>query len=207
MVWPTSYQLIDCWFSPGNCCEAALKQLPPTPAVLELGSWEGASTTYWAERLHPSILVCVDTWQGSWEHADGQVAQAEVRFDANMQTAACQVEKIRDSTFDALPQLIKDGRKFDLVYVDASHTTYHTLHDLILALRLLRVGGVMAIDDYRWNWEDVAQGKVSALDIPKTAIDCFLQCYAPFVQITKQGYQVWLIVKQDFTQVKSLNQT
>ena len=48
----------------------------------------------------------------------------------------------------ALPQLL-DGNEgqFDFIFIDGWHTFDHTLLDCFYATRLLRVGGILAIDD------------------------------------------------------------
>lgn len=48
----------------------------------------------------------------------------------------------------ALPEILKKGEgRFDLVFVDGFHTFDQTLLDCYYATRLLRIGGVLAIDD------------------------------------------------------------
>jgi len=48
----------------------------------------------------------------------------------------------------ALPQLLeKYEAQFDFIFIDGWHTFDHTLLDCFYATRLLRVGGVLAIDD------------------------------------------------------------
>ncbi|MFC1736406.1 class I SAM-dependent methyltransferase [Candidatus Hydrogenedentota bacterium] len=48
----------------------------------------------------------------------------------------------------ALPQLLeKNEAQFDFIFIDGWHTFDHTLLDCFYATRLLRVGGVLAIDD------------------------------------------------------------
>lgn len=48
----------------------------------------------------------------------------------------------------ALPHLLeKNEGKFDFIFIDGWHTFDHTLIDCFYATRLLRVGGVLAIDD------------------------------------------------------------
>ncbi|MEA5620801.1 class I SAM-dependent methyltransferase [Cronbergia sp. UHCC 0137] len=46
-----------------------------------------------------------------------------------------------------LPQLIKQDKKYDLIYIDGSHLFEDAFLDAYFALRLLRSGGVMLIDD------------------------------------------------------------
>jgi predicted O-methyltransferase YrrM len=53
----------------------------------------------------------------------------------------------RGSEF-VLPRLLSDAEgQYDFVFVDGFHTFDHTLIDCFYATRLLRVGGVLAIDD------------------------------------------------------------
>lgn len=48
----------------------------------------------------------------------------------------------------ALPQLLEHSEgQFDFIFVDGWHTFDHTLIDCFYATRLLRIGGVLAIDD------------------------------------------------------------
>ena len=48
----------------------------------------------------------------------------------------------------ALPQILKDNEgTYDFIFVDGWHTFDHTLIDCFYATRLLKVGGLLAIDD------------------------------------------------------------
>jgi predicted O-methyltransferase YrrM len=49
--------------------------------------------------------------------------------------------------YQALPQLLAEGKRFDLVFVDGLHIFDHTLLDFFYADRMLRVGGYIAFDD------------------------------------------------------------
>lgn len=46
-----------------------------------------------------------------------------------------------------LPQLIADGRQFDLAFVDGSHMFDHALIDCFFVDELLAIGGILVIDD------------------------------------------------------------
>jgi predicted O-methyltransferase YrrM len=50
----------------------------------------------------------------------------------------------------ALPQLLKDGARFDLVFIDGWHTFDQTLLDMYYANRLVRLGGYIIVDDANW---------------------------------------------------------
>lgn len=52
-----------------------------------------------------------------------------------------------ESSSLALPQLMREGRRFDLIYIDGSHVFDGVMIDAYYSTRLLRVGGIMAFDD------------------------------------------------------------
>ena len=45
---------------------------------------------------------------------------------------------------------------FDFVYIDGSHEADDTFLDAELAWRLTRLGGLIILDDYRWDKEPVS---------------------------------------------------
>jgi predicted O-methyltransferase YrrM len=55
---------------------------------------------------------------------------------------------IEDRSEFALPEILRKGEgSFDMIFVDGFHTFDQTLLDCYYATRLLRIGGVMVIDD------------------------------------------------------------
>ncbi len=56
---------------------------------------------------------------------------------------------IEKSSTIALPALVDSGKKFDMVFVDGMHLFDYTLIDVFYACELLRVGGLVVIDDVR----------------------------------------------------------
>jgi predicted O-methyltransferase YrrM len=62
------------------------------------------------------------------------------------------VELIERGSEIALPQLMTAGKgPYDFIFIDGWHTFDHTLIDCFYATRLLRVGGVLALDDVDWD--------------------------------------------------------
>jgi predicted O-methyltransferase YrrM len=49
----------------------------------------------------------------------------------------------------ALPQLLDEGRRFDLAFIDGNHRFEGVFLDLIYLGRLVRAGGVIILDDYQ----------------------------------------------------------
>ncbi|MDX1374723.1 MAG: class I SAM-dependent methyltransferase [Burkholderiales bacterium] len=164
-----------------------IPQIRPTK-VLEVGSYEGASACYLINSIaqHSALEIhCIDSWEGGAEHQpDGAAASdmkaVEGRFTYNVQLAIDAVPNPvelvvhKESSDMALARLLAAGKRnyFDFVYIDGSHQAPDVLADAVLAFRLLRVGGLLAFDDYLWA-EKLPYGK-DPLRCPKPAIDAFV---------------------------------
>lgn len=164
-----------------------LDQLKPR-RILEIGSYEGASSCFLIERLSMDAEIeihCVDTWEGGIEHHRGGLAESdmrtvEARFLRNtrvaMDAALHKVSMITHKNLShlALSKLLTEGRHnyFDLIYVDGSHQAPDVLFDAVASFKLLRIGGVLVFDDYLWR-EELSYG-TDMLRCPKPAIDAFV---------------------------------
>lgn len=179
------YEFTVDWFSQFAGVWRALFQqfLPGAKKVLEIGSYEGRSTTWLIENAFlphaAGDLYCIDTWQGSMENDRSAMPEVERRFDRNVAKAkerspGIRVYKIKGASQAALKRLSMEGHggAFDFVYVDGSHQAADVLSDLVLAFELCRVGGLIACDDYLWNFGQ------NPLLTPKLAIDAFINCFA-----------------------------
>jgi len=173
------------WFSNHiPAWERAIARVRPL-RILEIGCYEGRATTYLIERCSqfgPLWLSCIDTWSGSIDLSPAQMAGVEDRFDSNVSLAISKVDtpvtfrKLKRPSSSALIELLSSGdKRYDLVYIDGSHTAPDVLLDAVLAFRLLRIGGVMIMDDYLWSMEP--QRSIDLLNTPKLAIDAFTSIY------------------------------
>lgn len=163
---------------------------------VEIGSWEGRSALWIAENIlkfsTKSRLFCVDTWLGSEEPAH-RLTKLGVyeRFAKNLHPyLQCgKVVTLRGSSDKALPTLyniILQGKisELDFAYVDGSHMAADVLSDIIFCFHMLKVGGIMIIDDYEWNvFADCRK-------TPKIAIDSFMTCFCGRIDIIYKGPQV-----------------
>lgn len=151
--------------------------------ILEIGSFEGASTCYLIQNLanrFPIEIFCIDTWSGGIEHSNINFLSVEENFNNNtkivIDAAAHPVAltKIKLNSFAALARLVSEGKKgfFDFIYVDGSHQAPDVLSDAVLAFELLAEKGVMVFDDYIWS-EKPPQG-TDPLRCPKIAVDAFV---------------------------------
>ena len=151
--------------------------------------------------LRPIELYCIDTW------ADGDGPEVERRFDHNMQTAlsrskhSAKTYKDKAYSADALAKLLAQGNKevFDFIYIDGSHTAPDVLTDCIMAFRLLKVGGVMVLDDYLWTVdrsnELATTGAEDFYNLPKPAIDAFMNIFQRKMRVLHQFpiYQLYAV--------------
>jgi len=179
------YEFAVDWFSYHiPIWEPLLARLKPA-RILEIGSFEGRSTCYLIEtcsRTNHMEIYCVDTWEGGFEHDKTTMPEVERRFDHNVAVAkkrdshGAVVKKVKKKSVTALAEILSSNEPpFDLIYVDGSHQASDVLTDSIMAFELLRVGGVMIFDDYLWRMEP--EGKQDTLNMPKAAIDSFINLF------------------------------
>ena len=165
--------------------------------VLEIGAFEGASTTWILDNLMghaDSTLTTIDTFQGGMEHQSADetdeyhLVSLESRFRANVarceQAGKLKVMKTRSD--DALIALRGEGARFDFVYIDASHVAMDVLHDATLSWRMLNVHGTMVFDDFTWK------GYMEDFYNPRIGIQSFLQCAMPEIETRRVEGQVWV---------------
>lgn len=170
----TDYKFSEDWFS-GNI--PTWKRMfewmgwtNKTPlAFLEIGAYEGRSTTWLVDNMmdHPnSILVSIDTFEGSVEHSSGQKENLLERFQKNAVVAKWpeKIRPIRGDSKIVLSQMLMSPAKFDFIYVDGSHETYDVIVDGILAWQLLKPGGMIVFDDVLWDKKDSVLTAVNHLE-------------------------------------------
>jgi predicted O-methyltransferase YrrM len=204
----TSYQFTNNWFDAvaKDVWDPLMTRYMPA-RILEIGSYEGASACYLIDTLAPHHAVelhCIDSWEGGVEHQAGGDAPADMqaverRFRHNVARAAGQypgrahIVVHKGYSDECLARLLVEGKRgyFDFVYIDGSHQAADVLADAVLGFRLLKVGGVLAFDDYLWS-EQLPSGK-DPLRCPKPAIDAFVNLNFRKVQVLSAPlYQLYV---------------
>jgi len=113
--------------------------------VLEIGMANGISSAYIAQahnRYHGEggSHVIIDPFQSTdWQNA-GRALLSRLKLDHN-------IDVIEDLSIVAVPVLERQGRQFDFVFIDGNHCLDYTLADVLTADRVLRVGGLIVLDD------------------------------------------------------------
>ena len=114
----------------------------PGMTVLEIGSWLGKSTLWFAERVGPGGHVfAVDHFLGSPEHAREPEHRKLLptlwdQFIANCWHAQNVISPVRSESPGALAKLHAEGARPDLVYVDGDHSYQAAFRDIMTAALL-----------------------------------------------------------------------
>ncbi len=159
----------------------------PDLTFLQVGAYTGDATVWLLKNIltdKTSQLMDVDTWEGSDESEHSRINFANVYEYYLTRTLRYDNLHIFKAKSDhVLPNLT---HRFDFIYVDGDHTAAQVERDAYSAWKLLKSGGIIALDDYLWG-----QGKKPELT-PKPAIDRFLLTHTNEYEILVDSYQVWL---------------
>jgi predicted O-methyltransferase YrrM len=142
---------------------------------LELGSYEGRSAIWFVQNIltHPdSRLICVDQFTGDYAE----------RYYSNIVVSGVhrKIKTIKGDTHETVKVI---HSKLDFAYIDADHKAWSVVSDIAMVWPLLKVGGVLIMDDYEHPDYDC-----------KVGIDFFLQMCKDRYELLRFGWQV--IVKK-----------
>ena len=155
---------------------------------LEIGAYEGRNLAFMDWLLPQKLHACViDPWFDGALNPEEKYHAVEPRFHRNVQKlgfAGLEVTK-GFSTYE-LPKMLQAGRGFDLIYVDGTHTALGVMIDLCFCASLLRVGGLMILDDY-WHQESEIGGPGV-----KQAVDRFHGAFRRYFELEAVYRQVIL---------------
>jgi predicted O-methyltransferase YrrM len=82
-----------------------------------------------------------------------------------------------------MSKLYEQQLQFDFVYIDAGKTAGDNIVNLILAERLLKVGGILVVDDF--NWDKLSDPRYC----PKLGITSFMNITL-LSEVFMEGYQM-----------------
>lgn len=163
--------------------------------ILEVGSFEGASTTWLLDELadDPASTVTVidafDTVLSLEASRSGTMPMSDLerRFRENVEKSSnfSKLRVMRGLSRYVLRSMANEfDSHFNLVYIDGSHRARDVLDDAVMTWPMLRDGGHMIFDDYRWH-------KYAAeYDNPKLAIDSFMHSYETEMDVEHRDFQV-----------------
>lgn len=170
--------------------------------VLEIGCYEGRATSFVCENYlqKGTNYDVVDTFGGSLEES-GMSGTAErlLKDDFIYNNFSHNISFYPDINFNInrgfsqyiLPELEKKGKKYDFIYIDASHRADDTFMDAYYAHKMLNSKGLLIFDDYMWK-DPTQPHRVNS---PQLGIEVFFTMYDNLYDIVFQGYQIGLIKK------------
>jgi len=126
--------------------------IPPGGVGAELGVYKGRLSRWIMKFNRPQVLHLVDPWFGrfdSWTWAEGDASPSRA-LGTILMAMAHHVDSGRvrihiQDDLDFLGSPAADG--LDWVYVDTTHQFEHTRHELLLASKKVRHGGIIAGGD------------------------------------------------------------
>ena len=160
--------------------------------ILEIGSFEGKSTIWFLDNLlvnKKSTITCIDPWTRYSQDEDSfnsyNKEETEWDFRSNYETFIHniglsgkwdQVLINKGYSYDILPRMISEGKKYDIIFIDGNHTSPFVLSDGVMGWYLLKEGGIMIFDDYLF-------GEPESTNYPKIAIDSFINIFKDYTEV------------------------
>jgi hypothetical protein len=144
----------------------------PNLKFLEIGSYKGTSATEQIKNVLTgtnSTITCLDIWDD---------VIIEEFFDKRTARYADKITKVKSDSKIWLEQ--NQDQRFDFIYIDGDHSAEGIEADTRLSWAMLKVGGVMALDDVLLNEET------------EQANNAFIETVKNKSTVIESGYQVWL---------------
>lgn len=144
---------------------------------LEIGVCEGASMLWVLDNLKPEYACGIDNYRS---HNARQQASRDIYKENALHNL---MDGIEGGTIELIIEdshkflAAEDPGKYDLIYIDGSHTGWGAMVDMLLAYKLLtkhhrtivldgeekQVGGTMVIDDLNRTWNRFPEVKVAQM--------------------------------------------
>lgn len=154
---PEFYE-IPGWFSYANLYDKIIEKLPESANAVELGTWLGKSTNYFASKIKKSgkriNFTAIDTFKGTQNEnfykSTLESFGGDVFYDFIDNTVLSDnyntFEVIKDTSKNAANQF--GNSSVDFLMIDASHDYESVKSDLNIWYNKIKPGGYIAGDDY-----------------------------------------------------------
>lgn len=121
--------------------------------VIEIGCWEGNSTSNLARVCYPEIIHAVDTWQGNLDESKGHVTidlarQRDVYRDFPQNMFILTKGNFQPHKMRSVEYLQADQSPVRFCHLDASHDYQSVKTEIELLLPMLVPGGILCGDDF-----------------------------------------------------------
>ena len=152
-------------------------------SILEIGSYEGQSASFFLNYFPNVKLTCVDIWKNqNLNYKNINFDNVEKRFDDNLGNYKSKVIKFKGPSKNFFFQ--NKTIDFDLIYIDGSHYFKHVYHDALQSFKVLNINGYILFDDYLFKYKSQKEAH------PIYAINKFLKKYKNKIKIIAMYRQV-----------------
>lgn len=145
------FPALDAWVLE-MLCRKAKDRFGGLLRILEIGTFAGGSTTILLP--HAYHMICADTWSGSGKDGD-EMAPIYAEKDPfntflnNRELMPCKPEyHVRTTDPDSLPEFLKPGMAFDLIFIDGAHDYDSVVADIAIARQHINQGGIICGHDF-----------------------------------------------------------
>lgn len=160
------------WFAPyaQPMFEKHLTPMAGTPGLrfLQIGAFTGDASLWLLKHFPDATLTDVDTWLGSDEpeHEPFDWADVERVYDERVAGRTVKFKGPSAEFFGCVGDVreIQASGKFDFIYIDGDHDPARVFADGAQACDLLKPGGLLAFDDYKWLPHGGGDGPGAAVD-------------------------------------------
>ena len=126
--------------------------------IAEIGAWKGRTSVAIATNTDGELNT-VDTWNGSdeAEHINELRQHGENwLYDEFMKNVdGLNVIPHRMTSLEAAEKFSKEGKVFDMIFIDASHDYENVKADILAWMPLLKEDGILCGHDYNQGWPGV----------------------------------------------------
>jgi hypothetical protein len=156
--------------------------------ILEIGTYTGISLINIVKNIPNSIGYGIDKWENYEEtKLSKNINNLNIpnSFYHNLR-----VEGVLDRIIviqEKLINMIKNNNEFDFIYINGSHSLLNSYSDLILSWELLSNGGILIIDDYSYNSDEL-----NILISPLESVKHFMKLYEGKYNLLLKNYCVFL---------------
>ena len=173
-----------------------LSKLPIKSKILEIGTYVGTSIIEMLNILPEASATVIDIWDSYYEHDNTNKTDTVVCKKINTKEIfnnnfinskinSSRIKVLHGKSINKLLQLLSEHESFNLIYVDSSHKCLDVYFDAVISWKLLKIGGILAFDDYLFNRGDI-------LNSPYEAINHFMNTISNDFIILINNYRLFL---------------
>jgi hypothetical protein len=181
---PTAERYVHGWNNEANFAlfEAYVK--PDLKCIVELGTWFGASTQWFAEHALDAQIYTIDSyafkpeWVAGIKETGFQQSLPKIKecFYANLWNFRDRVTFIHNLSVPGLREIKQDGIDPDLIYIDAGHDYESVKADLLESVKLFPDAQLIGDD---WQLHGVARAVLEYAESAKKKVKLYNgRCWA-----------------------------